>query len=127
MPKKDDRLILYEKFTELIFYSKNLLNKYPKCERFDLCTDIKNLIYEGLGNVIRAWKSYSNDEKLMLLRETDVNLLILKSLVKISYQYKYINDKNYMTWDGKISEIGKLVGGWIKVCQKELTTYSTQK
>lgn len=118
MPKKDERLILYERFTDLIIYSKNLLNKYPKSERFDLCSDIKNLIYDGLGNVIRAWKAYSKIEKTTYLKEVDVNLMILKSLVKLSYQYKYISDKNYMTWNEKISEIGKLVGGWLKSCEK---------
>ena len=44
MPKKDNRLIIYEKATNLIIYSKNLLNKYPKSERFDLCADIKNTL-----------------------------------------------------------------------------------
>ena len=29
MPKKDNRLIIYEKVTNLIIYSKGLLNKYP--------------------------------------------------------------------------------------------------
>ena len=28
-----------------------------------------------------------------------------------------ITDKNYMTWSNKISEIGKMLGGWIKTCQ----------
>lgn len=41
MSKIDDRLVIYQKFTNLIYYSKNLLNKYPKSERFDLCSDIK--------------------------------------------------------------------------------------
>ena len=26
---------------------------------------------------------------------------------------------NYMVWNEKISEIGKMVGGWLKTCQKE--------
>lgn len=40
MPKVDNRLVIYEKINKLIIYSKNLLNKYPKSERFDLCTDM---------------------------------------------------------------------------------------
>ena len=54
MPKKDNKIITYEKINNLIFYTDNLLKKYPKCERFNLCTDIKNLIYECLRNVIYA-------------------------------------------------------------------------
>lgn len=119
MPKKDNRLITYEKVTMLIYYSKNLLNKYPKSERFDLCTDIKEILYRSLRNIVFAWKEYSNKEKLRYLKEVDVDLVVLKSLVKISYNFKYITQKNYMTWNEHISEIGKLIGGWIKTCQKE--------
>lgn len=118
MPKVDNRLVIYQKFTNLIYYSKNLLNKFPKSERFDLCNDIKNLLYEDLKNIVFAWKAYASQEKLKYLREIDVNLVVLKSMVTISYKYQYISQKNYMVWNDKISEIGKLVGSWIKTCQK---------
>lgn len=117
MPKVDNRLVTYEKITMLIYYSKNLLNKYPKSERFDLCTDIKQILYKCLRNTTFAWKEYSNKEKLKYLKEVDVDLVMLKSLVRISYKFQYISQKNYMTWNEHISEIGKLVGGWIKTCQ----------
>ena len=118
MPKIDDRLVIYQKFTNLIYYSKNLLNKYSKSERFDLCSDINNVLYKNLKNIIYEWKAYSNHEKLKYLRETDVNLVFLKSLITISYKYEYISQKNYMVWNDKISEIGKLLGSWMKTCQK---------
>ena len=99
MPKVDNRLVIYQKFTNLIYYSKNLLNKYPKSERFDLCNDIKNVLYKNLRNIIFAWKAYTNQEKLKYLRETDVDLIFLKSLITISYKYEYISQKNYMVWN----------------------------
>ena len=118
MSKIDNRLLIYQKFTNLIYYSKNLLNKYPKSERFDLCSDIKNILYTTLRNIIFAWKEYDNKEKLKYLRQIDVDLLVLKSLITISYKYKYITQKNYMVWCDNVSEIGRLVGGWIKSCLK---------
>lgn len=118
MSKIDNRLLIYQKFTNLIYYSKNLLSKYPKSERFDLCSDIKNILYTTLRNIIFAWKEYENKEKLKYLRQIDVDLLVLKSLITISYKYQYITQKNYMVWNEHVSEIGKLIGGWIKSCQK---------
>ena len=118
MSKIDEKLLIYQKFINLIYYSKNLLNKYPKSERFDLCSDIKNALYKELKNIIYAWKAYSNQEKLKYLREVDVNLIFLKSLITISYKSQYISQKNYMVWNNQISEIGKLLGSWIKTCQK---------
>lgn len=119
MSKIDENLLIYQKFINLIYYSKNLLNKFPKSERFDLCNDIKITLYKDLKNIIYAWKAYSNQEKLKFLRETDVSLIFLKSLITISYKLKYISQKNYMVWNNQISEIGKLLGSWMKKCQKD--------
>lgn len=69
MPKKDNRLIIYEKTTNLIIYSKNLLNKYPKSERFDLCADIKNTLYQNktldlhqAAVSFQSWKGHAMHE-----------------------------------------------------------------
>ena len=118
MAKIDNRLLTYQKLDNLIYYSKNLLKKYPKSERFDLCCDIKNNLYGSLRNTIFAWKAYKIEEKLKYLKIIDVDLVVLKSLVMISYKYQYITQKNYMVWTEHINEIGKLIGGWIKSCQK---------
>lgn len=118
MPKIDSRLLTYQKMVNLIYYSKNLLKKYPKSERFDLCSDIKNNLYTNLRNIIFAWKEYKNEDKLKYLRIVDVDLVVLKSLITISYKYQYISQKNYMVWTEHVSEIGKLIGGWTKACQK---------
>ena len=118
MAKIDNRLLTYQKFTNLIYYSKTLLSKYPKSERFDLCSDIKNILYTSLRNIIFAWKEYDIHNKLKYLKIIDVDLIVLKSLITISYKYQYISQKNYMVWNEHVSEIGKLVGGWMKSCQK---------
>ena len=119
MPKIDNRLVTYQKMSNLIYYSKNLLKKYPKSERFDLCNDIKNILYENLKYIVYAWKAYANIEKYDYLRKADVNLVVLKSFITISYKSMYINQKNYMVWNEQVDEIGKLIGGWMKSCQKE--------
>lgn len=118
MPKKDNRLIIYEKINNLIFYSKNLLQKFPKSERFDLCTDIKNELYNILRKVIWAWKEADIERKVRYLNEIDIELYVIKTMVRLSYEYKYITNKNYMNWNAQIEEIGKMVGGWIKSCQR---------
>ena len=117
MAKKDETLIIYRRIIDLIYYSKNLLNKYPKSERFDLCSDIKNSLYYVLEEVMYAIKE--KEERLKHLRNADVKLYLLKALIRISSNYKYINVNNFMTWDSKVDEIGKMIGSWIKKCQNE--------
>lgn len=119
MAKKDNRLILYEKMINLISYSKNLIRKYPKSERYDLCEDIKKKEYEILSSILYAWKEYDSKRKIIYLRKIDVDLLVLKAMIRISYMEKYITDHNLMVWSEKVEEIGRLVGAWIKSCQRE--------
>lgn len=109
MAKKDSRLIIYEKLDELLFYSRGLLGKYPKSERFDLCTDIKESCYKMMRLVIYAYKTRNRNKQLEYLNDCDIELSVLKTLVRVSYKMKYITDKNFMAWSNRLSEIGKML------------------
>ena len=54
-----------------------------------------------------------------MLKLLDVDLKVLKVLVRVSYKNKYINIKNYTAWSKKITNIGNLLGGWINSCLKQ--------
>ena len=118
MASKDERLIVYEKITNLVFYAKNLLNKYPKSERFDLCANIKNSLYFIERQVIFAWKENDERKRKEYLKNADIEIYVLKTFVRISFLSKYITEKNYMVWNEKLSEIGRMIGGWLKRCPK---------
>ncbi len=115
---KNDNLIIYQKYLELINYSNNILRKYPKKENFSLVQEIKNSIYVGLRSLLYAIKSYNKQEKLRNLNEFDINLTLLKIQVRLSHQYKYITIQNYETWSSLITDICNMLGGWIISCQK---------
>ena len=79
MAKQDTRLIIYEKIVDLIFYSKNLLKKFPKSERFDLCTDIKQSLYKILRLVMYSWKEKNMDQRYKNLKDADIEIYVLKT------------------------------------------------
>lgn len=80
--KKDDRLILYRRIEELVFYSKNLLIKYPKSERFTLSSDIMNSCYKMLKLVLFAVKTKDNNKRQEYLEECDIEKEYLKVLIR---------------------------------------------
>ncbi len=118
MKKNVEDLIIYKQFLELIYYMENICEKYPKSEKNSLVSTIKNVTYESLKDVIKAFKVYEKDNKLKYLNDLDSNLKFLKVLIRISYRKKYINKKNYEAWSRKIANIGNLLGGWILSCVK---------
>ncbi len=116
---KNKTLKIYQKYLELIYYTNDIVRKYPKCENFCLVQEIKNSNYSGLRNLMYAIKSYSTKDKLKYLNEFDICLNLLKIQIRISYKYKYITLQNYQSWSTLITDICNMLGGWINSCLKK--------
>ena len=112
-------LKIYQKYLELIYYTNNIVRKYPKSENFSLVQEIKHSLYEGLRCLMYAIKSYNKQNKLYYLNEFDINLTLLKIHTRSSYKFKYISIQNYQTWSNLITEVCNMLGGWINSCTKK--------
>lgn len=116
--RNNKSLKIYQKYLELIYYSNDIVRKYPKCENFSLVKEIKNSLYIGLRNLMYAIKSFQKQDKLNYLNELDINLNLLKVQTRLSYKYKYITIQNYETWSTLITDICNMLGAWISSCLK---------
>ncbi len=114
-----NNLVIYQKYLELIYYSNDLVRKYPKSENFALVKEIKNTLYTGLRHLMYAIKMFNKQDKLKSLNEFDINLNLLKLHVRLSYKYRYISNQNYETWSKHITDICNLLGAWISSCLKK--------
>lgn len=110
-------LMIYKQYMELIYYMENIVLKYPKCEKLSLVSNIKNNTYLGMKKIIMANKEFNKGKRINILNDLDTDMKILKVLIRLSYKKKYINGNNYRVWSKKISNIGNLLGGWIKSCR----------
>lgn len=115
---KEQNLMIYQKYMELIFYVNDIVKKYPKHERFALVQEIKQTLYSGLKSLMYAIKSYNKNDKLKYLNELDILLNLIKVYCRLSYKYKYITMQNYNTWSEHITNICNMLGGWINSCLK---------
>ena len=106
-------LIIYKQYLELIYYTEMICEKYPKREKLAIVSTIKNTTYDDMKEIISAYKFYDKDNKL------DINLKMLKVLIRVSYKRKYITLKNYEAWSKKLHNIGSLLGGWINSCVRQ--------
>ena len=116
--KTNSNLLIYQKYMDLIYYSNDIVRKYPKRENFALVNEIKNTLYGGLSSLMFAIKTYNTADKLHHLKNLEVYLSLLKVHVRLSFRYKYISNQNYSTWSAEINDICNMLGGWINSCQK---------
>lgn len=117
--KPNSNLIIYQKYLELIYYTNDLVRKYPKCEKFTLVQETKQTVYEGLKLIMFAQKEFNKVIRLKHLSNLDVTLNLLKVHIRIAYRYKYISSNNYSTWSTKVTDICNIMGSWINSCLRK--------
>jgi four helix bundle protein len=69
------------------------------------------LKYISLGNSVKS-------KRLVYLQEADGHLQVLKVLMKLSKERKYISNNFYKIIDAELTEINKLLSGYIKSVNK---------
>ena len=125
-PASVEGLIIYKQFLELINYCEIITQKFPMPQGFALSNNIKNVVYECMRNILKAYKCYDTIQKLSLLNEIDSDLKMIKVLVRTAYKQKFFNSRNLRAWSRKLYNIGNILGGWIKSCRKQLEIHSIQ-
>ncbi len=104
-------LKIYQKYYDMLQYLYIALRQFPKSEKFTLAAQIKNAAIKGFRLIIHANKSKN---KLTKLFELDIELEILKNLIRLSKDLGFMPCKKYEILSAKLVEIGKMLGGWIK-------------
>ena len=109
-------LIVYRKTEELLYKIYPKLINFPKSEKFALCANIKESFYNllkyiSLGNSVKS-------KRKIYLQEADGHLQVLKVLMKLSKQRKYISVGFFKEIDLRLTEINRLLSGYIKSVNK---------
>lgn len=109
-----DNLIIFQKAHDCFLYLHIALKNFPKSEKFVLAADIKNTFFELLTLFITANKM---QYKKKTLYEADVKLDILRFQLRAAKDLQFLKLKQYEILAANLSEIGKMLGGWIKVAK----------
>jgi len=85
----------------------------PKKDRYTLGAKCENIILEILELLFLA-NSKQKASRLLILNKVDVKLKVLKTLIRLCFDVKAIDQKKYILLQERLQEIGKMLGGWIK-------------
>ena len=106
-----DNLVIYQKVYDFTLYLFPVVDKFPKHEKFVLCTHIKSCVLDIARDIIRANKSRN---KRPILYDIDVRIEEMKFLLRLAHDRKYLSHKSYEHSSKLMTEMGRLLGGWIK-------------
>lgn len=88
------------------------LKNYPKSEKYVLCAEIKLNFINLMKNIMLASKVKSKRKYYQNL--ADGYLQTCKILITLSCDLEYINENFFHDIDLRLSEIGRMLSGWIK-------------
>lgn len=110
------KLEVYRRSDELMNRVYPALNNYPRHEKFSLVSEIKSCFYNLISNI--ALGDSVKSKRKIYLQEADGNLQVLKVLFKLSLRRRYISKGFYRDIDDELSQIGKMLGAYIRSSSK---------
>lgn len=103
---------IFEKWSRVLDWILDTVEKYPKSVRFTLASRIANIALDILEKIIEA--IYTRD-RLYILRTINLYIEKLRVLFRISFERKYISMRQYEYISIELNETGMMVGGWQRV------------
>ncbi len=90
---------------------------FPKTSRYTLGGKINTLFLELLELLVIA--SYSRSERALYVQKAIIKLDLLKFFLQLAWEIKILDDKKFISLSEKLSEVGRMLGGWNKQLIKE--------
>jgi hypothetical protein len=89
----------------------------PRHTRFTLGTKIDNYFTDCLE--LSLYASYSSQpHKTAFVRKLSAKLDCLKFFLKVAWELKALDHKKYIAVSTQLAEVGKMVGGWLRILAK---------
>ncbi len=112
MNQLEQGLLVLKKVEQMLYKIYPRLKNFPKSEKFSLCERIKEACFDmyksiSLGSTVKS-------KRKVYLQEADGHLQILKILIKLANNQKYISHRFYKEIDLDMTEINKLLSGFIR-------------
>lgn len=98
---------LYKTFYEF-------LPTFPKKARYTFGQRCEVVLLELMEAIVVA-SSLPKSEKLPILKKASVRLDLVKVFFRLGKDLRVIENRQYSILDSQTQEIGKMLGGWIRV------------
>ena len=99
------------KLQDLLVYLIPQLNKFPRDQKFVLGDRIETKVLDVQEFCLRAY--YSREKRGHLL-EANLQLEVVRHLVRLANALKLFSNHTYGVLAEKMDEVGRMIGGWLK-------------
>lgn len=102
---------IFVKTEALMLWLMNHTQKFPREERFRLAARIEQIMFTFHESLLYAVKT---KETAFYLRKADAEFDMLRTYLRFALELAYTTPEQYQYLAQQITDIGKLLGGWMK-------------
>ncbi|NCC20185.1 diversity-generating retroelement protein Avd [Candidatus Saccharibacteria bacterium] len=106
--------IIYTKMLEVVLWTFEKVNTFPKKQRFILGQQIENSSLAALRLIIEANNVRDDQVALKRLEGLNVELEVMRSLFRVAFEVSFIKASSLGYITEKIDEVGRMGGSWQK-------------
>ena len=114
LPKFEPDIPIFSKIYDLYRKLSQFLQTFPKDKRFTLGQKIDQIALEIFELTLTAGY-LQREQKLPILQKISIKLDLLKILLRLACETKCLDNNKYQILTSQLIEIGKMLGGWIKI------------
>lgn len=107
-------LIAWQKSIALVTDIYTLTKTFPVDEKFGLISQLNRAVISIPSNIAEGWGRELSKNYLQFLRVSRGSLMEVETMILISKNLNYINEKDFLEITKKIEEIRKILHGLIK-------------
>ncbi len=113
-------LIVWQKAIQLVTDVYALTKTFPADERFGIISQINRAVISVPSNIAEGWSRELSKNYLQFLRVSRGSLMEVETMILISKNLNYINEKDFIEINKKTEEVGKILQGLIKSVQQKI-------
>ena len=106
--------IIHTKMLEVALWLFQKVNTFPKKQRFVLGQRIEQSTLECMRLITEANLAKDPEVACQKLDQLNIELAILRDLLRIAYEMKFLRAESMQYITQNIDEVGKMCGGWEK-------------
>jgi len=107
---------IFKKIYELYKDFYLCLQNFPRQHRYSLGSKCDELITEILASIVAA-SQLPKFGKLPHLEAASVKVNLLRINFRLAQEIKAMDTKRYLAFQATLDEVGKMLGGWIKMAK----------
>jgi len=102
---------VFQRFYLLTGWLLDRVEKFPKSARFTFGQRLSDTALDIVEKLVRA--AYGRRRKDNL-EAANTDLEVLRVMIRLSHDRRYLSDDQYTYAIGELLEVGKMIGGWLR-------------